>query len=1391
MSDVGKSLLVGGAYYVAAVLSLEVALVGNQVTPVWPSTGIALVGLILFGRRVWPGIAVAAFLVNLPLGPSPAAAALIAIGNTLAPLVATYLLERVDFRPQLDRLRDVLAIVFLGALGGMLVSAVWGTVTLLAFGAIGAGHALSTWSVWWTGDAMGVLLVAPFLLSMRRPNLRAHVSGRRVVEAGALVVGAGVASYMVFRYGVGLPFLTLPFLGWAAWRFQHRAAAPVALLVSGIAVWAAVGGTGPFPHGTLLDRMLILQLFNSTVALSALVLSTLVTERNNALESMGAAAGELEDRVRDRTRQLLTANELLEREAGERDRIQAELRLTAAQLADAQQMTGIGSWEWDIPGDTVTWSKEMYRLWGIEPSASAATYEKYLESVHPDDRQAVNDTVQGAYADHQPYSVLHRVVRPDGTERWILGRGRVTTDAEGNPVKFAGTAEDITERKVAEDLVADSERELRAYIDNLSTFTAKIALDGSILLAGRAAEIASGLSNEEFMRTPFLEGPWFAFDPEVQARVKDAFRRATSGEWVSYDERLFVLGQVMTISFSLVPVQNELGEVTSIIAEGRDITALKDAEMKFQGLLEAAPEAFIGMNAEGLITDWSNQAEVVFDWPRSEAIGRLLAETIIPPRYRERHRRGLERFLETGDGPVLNQRLELSALRRNGEEFPVEMTIWAQSIGGEMQFNALVHDITERKRAEADVQLLAAIVQSSDDAIISKDIEGTILSWNGGAERLYGFTQEEAVGQSIAILEDPSRLGEASSILDRVRRGQAVQHFDTVRRRKDGNLIDVSLSVSPQRDGAGNITGASSITRDITYRVRAEEALRQAEERFRKAFDNAPIGMALMSADKRLLQVNQALCHVLGRREGDLLGSTLDSVTHPDDRATGEQVLNAMLAGGGSTHRGEQRCLHLDGRVVWALMSVSLLTDSEGSPLYFITQIEDITAAKEAEERLTHQALHDPLTGLPNRKLFLDRLRQALARADRRSSWVAVLFLDLDQFKVVNDSLGHEVGDRALVVVAQRIRSTLRQEDTAGRFGGDEFVVMCEDLEDGDEAVEIAGRLAEAIAPPFTIGGREIQVTASVGIALASGTSSSPDEILRDADAAMYRAKDRGRDRYEMFDDTMRLRVMKRLEMETGLRQALDEDQLRLVYQPQISLDTGKIVGFEVLARWDHPERGLVMPSEFIPVAEDSGLIVPIGAWVLEAACRTVGSWPNGESGPKPTLAVNLSPRQLSHPGLVDAVTRGLDEAGVDPANLCLEITETALMVASQSTLQAVKNLRDLGVHIAIDDFGTGYSSLTYLDRFHPDILKLDQFFIDRLGRDQESSAIVEAVIGLAHNLGLVAIAEGVETQEQLHRLQDLECDQAQGYLFARPQPAAEARQLLVDSRPSTVIDLE
>ncbi|MCZ7526242.1 MAG: EAL domain-containing protein [Acidimicrobiia bacterium] len=605
-------------------------------------------------------------------------------------------------------------------------------------------------------------------------------------------------------------------------------------------------------------------------------------------------------------------------------------------------------------------------------------------------------------------------------------------------------------------------------------------------------------------------------------------------------------------------------------------------------------------------------------------------------------------------------------------------------------------------------------------------------------------------------------------------------------RRQDGRVVWTEHRVVPIFDSSGRAVAVEGIARDVTDAATAAEALEDQARFARSVLDSLVARTAVVDAGGTVITVNRAwaeagpeprgalTCCGIGDDYLAVCDAAAASTPGASEAAAG---IRAVLAGAEQQVQVDYRCRAGDGDR-WYSLRVSPLSVEGGGAVVAHT---DISERKEFEAQLAHQALHDPLTGLPNRALLLDRLARALARSERREGRVCALFLDLDNFKVINDGLGHEAGDAILVAVAGRLRTLVRPGDTVARFGGDEFVVLCEDIADGPEAVTVAERVARALSAPFDLGGgSETVLTVSIGIALAEGPGDQPETLLRDADAAMYRAKERGRARHELFDQEMRDRVMDRLETESALRRALERGELRVVYQPIVALESGDVVGAEALVRWEHPERGLLQPGDFIGVAEETGLIVPLGLWVLEEACRQAVRWRRARPAGRPfTVAVNFSARELAHPDVVERVASTLVSTGAAAGELSIEITESTLFEEPSNPAAVLGRLKALGVRVCIDDFGTGYSSLSYLKRFPVDVVKVDRSFVDGLGSDADDAAIVAAVVRMAHALGLGVVAEGIETPEQRLALLELGCGHGQGYLFEAPVAPGALEALL------------
>ena len=647
--------------------------------------------------------------------------------------------------------------------------------------------------------------------------------------------------------------------------------------------------------------------------------------------------------------------------------------------------------------------------------------------------------------------------------------------------------------------------------------------------------------------------------------------------------------------------------------------------------------------------------------------------------------------------------------------------------------------------------------------------------WGRSCESLYENPESwlmaihpEDSGKALATLETQFRTGD-----------EFKEDYRIIR--PDNSIRWVSVRAFPVQNSEGKFNRFVGIAEDITQRKLAEQAMRKSEEQFRLTFESAPIGMAITSLSGQFKKVNQSLCEALNYTQQELLQLNFAELSHPEDLDFHLSLEQKLINGEESDFQIEKRYIARNGRPVDTLLKVVIVRDSNGQPIHFNNQIVDITERKKMEQQLLHDALHDALTGLPNRALFMDRLEQELKRTKNQNDYLfAVLFLDLDRFRVVSDSMGHLVGDKLLVEIARRLENCVRPTDTVARLGGDEFTILLENIANIEVATKVAEKIYQSLTIPFSLESYELFTTASIGIALSSQGYDKPEDILRDADLTMYSAKERGKARYEVFDRSMHTRAIKRLHLENDLRRGIEKQEFAVYYQPITSLSSGQISGFEALARWHHPERGFVSPAEFIPIAEETGLIIPLGNWLLEEACRQLRVWQL--KYPKHSamkISVNLSAKQLREPSLIEQIDYTLDKTELLGKFLKLEITESILMENLDTITQTLLALRERQIQLSIDDFGTGYSSLSYLHRFPVDTLKIDRSFVNEIKSGQENSAIVKTIVALAHMLNMDVIAEGIETTTQLDQLKLLKCEHGQGYFFAKPLSKEKAEELI------------
>ncbi len=816
--------------------------------------------------------------------------------------------------------------------------------------------------------------------------------------------------------------------------------------------------------------------------------------------------------------------------------------------------------------------------------------------------------------------------------------------------------------------------------------------------------------------------------------------------------------------------------------------ALSESELRFRTLAESAPDAILILDAVGTILFANRAAETLFGYAVAALIGQPV--TLLVPAYRPRRPKTDE------DGAAA--RVAAAGQDAGGRDVPLELvygevvrdgkrlvTVFARRQRPAEASEASDGELTLRQSEE----LFRRAALMSADLVHECDRASGRMQWFGDVDRVLGaapgeFAHTVAAWEKVIHPEDRGRVTATAS--NHFRTGEPF--FEEYRvQTRDGRTLHWHHSATLLPAADGRPARSIGTVTDISGRRQIEEALQVSERRYRALFERNLAGVYRTTIEGRILDCNESFARIFGygSREEVLRQAAWDFYVKPEDR---EAALAKLLERQSLTNY--ELCLkRKDGSHVWVLQNENLVEGRDGLLSVIEGTAIDITERKRAEEQVKHLAFHDPLTNLPNRLLFNDRLTLAVAQAHRHSQRLAVLFLDLDRFKVINDSLGHSVGDELLRQVAERIQEYVREGDTVARLGGDEFTLLVPGITAEEDAAKIARKICEAIHDPFWIDGRELFVTTSVGVSVYPSDGHDAETLVRNADSAMYRAKDQGRDNYQLYTPAMNAKAVERLSLESRLRQAVANDELELHFQPFIDLKTAEVLGAEALIRWRHPELGLIPPGDFIPIAELSGLIVPIGEWVLRTACAEARKW-HKKGFPALTVSVNLSSRQFQQTDLVSQVTHALEETGLQPDKLDLEITESNAMQNAEHSINTLWGLKKQGVRISMDDFGTGYSSLNYLKRFPIDRIKLDQSFVRDLPSDKDDAAIAMAVIAMGRSLELVVIAEGVETEEQLAFLKGHDCDQLQGFLLSRPLPAEAFDRFLDQSlEPASALE--
>ncbi|GAB6052238.1 hypothetical protein JCM17960_10580 [Magnetospira thiophila] len=1049
------------------------------------------------------------------------------------------------------------------------------------------------------------------------------------------------------------------------------------------------------------------------------------------------------------------------------------LRNMQARLEKAQSLAGIGSWDWNGESNQLRLSPQAQQILGISPNYNGEGFTALLEMTKQTCRADLEAALRACRDNRAAMVLEHEILRPDGATRIVRHLAERTVDSVGGPLRLEGVMQDITEARQAESDLRASEARFRSLVETTRAVPWQVDVkSGKFIYVGTQIESLFGYPLESWVDIPSwaerihpedrtsalyhcISEAQRSRDHETEYRL-----RHKDGRWIWVREVTSVItsgsGQKEMIGYFLDIT--ELKKVEQDLRLERDFT---DAVLATIGSL------VVVLDRTGRIVRFNKACERLTQYKAEEVLGEKVWSLVLPPERLEEVERV---FVNLKAGHFPNRHIN-PWLDRYGREHQIDWsnTALLDEAGDVAYVIATGIDITDRQQTQRERDQL---IELSQDLVCSATLDGEFRLLNSAFERDLGFARDELLSRPMLDFVDPRDRERSQAALDHLKSGQNLRNFENRMLTKDGKTAWLSWSGTPDLEAGLSF----NIGRNITEAKAAQAALKQAAEVFEKTRE----GILITDSERRIVRVNRAFSVITGYAESEVIGRRpeefISSGHH--DKNFYSQLWAEIEQRGNWT--GEIWNRRKNGEVFPAWQNITAVTNAKGQVEQFIGIFSDITEKKDSETRIQRLAHYDVLTDLPNRLLYSDRLAHALDRARRGSGLLALLFIDLDRFKMVNDSLGHQMGDLMLQTLAVRLNNCLREADTVARLGGDEFTVIIEDVHAPEEVGLLAQKILDEIRRPVDLDGQEAAIGASIGISLYPRDGETAEELVKHADTAMYRAKDKGRDCFVYYTPELSQATEERFHLESQLRNAVAHGEMEVYYQPQIHLESKRLVGAEALLRWHHPGEGLILPGRFIPLAEETGLIHSLGLWVLRQACFQAKAW--ADRGLPLRMAVNVSNRQISQGDMVGAVSQALADSGLPASQLELEVTESFVMENPEVGIETLKRLRDLGVWLAIDDFGTGYSSFSYLKRLPVERVKIDRSFIMDIPDDQEDQAISAAIIAMAHELGLGVTAEGVETQAQMDFLIPHACEEMQGFLTSRPIPADQfeilARQL-------------